>query len=181
VTQDGQEMTFGLNHLNYFLLTNLLLDWLNKSTSARVVSVSSGAHKGARIDFDDLQMEHSYTGFGAYGRSKLANILFTYELARRLAGQPITVNTLHPGFVATNFGGNNPGLIRLALKLTQLLALSPQKGAETSIYLASSTEVEGITGKYFDRKQAVPSSPESYDQETARRLWEISAQLTGLN
>lgn len=178
---DGYEMTFALNHLSYFLLTNLLLDALYASPSARVVNVSSAAHMGGHIHFDDLQLDRAYAGWGAYSQSKLANVLFTYELSRKISGSHVTVNALHPGFVATNFGKNNGGLLRPAFGLVRLAgAISPDKGAETSIYLASAPEVEGVTGKYFDKKEAVFSSDESYDVDIARHLWQVSAQMTGL-
>lgn len=177
---DGLEMTFALNHLGYFLLTLLLLDRLTAGSRARIVNVSSAAHMGGTIHFDDLQGERGYSGWKAYSQSKLANILFTYELARRLEGSRVTANVLHPGFVATNFGKSNGGLFRPLFGLAQFAAITPVEGAATSIYLASSPEVEGISGKYFDRKQPVKSSPASYDAAAARKLWEISLQLTHL-
>lgn len=181
LTGDDLEKTFALNHLAYFLLTHLLLDLLTKSAPARIINVSSAAHFGGKINFDDLNAEKSYSGWGAYSNSKLMNVLFTYELARRLQGSGVTVNCLHPGFVATQFGKNNGGLIGLGLSLVQRVgAMSPQQGAETTLYLATSPEVEGITGKYFDQKKAVESSTISQDEETARRLWKISLELTGL-
>ncbi len=179
-TVDGFELTFGLNHLSYFLLTNLLLDVLKASSPARIVSVSSGAHQGGTLDFDDLQAEKRYAGFRTYSNSKLCNIVFTYELARRLEGTGVTANALHPGFVRTGFGRNNGGVIKVGLTLMQnLVALSPQQGADTSIYLASSPEVEGVTGKYFVKRKAVKSNDASYDQTAWTRLWTISEQLTG--
>ncbi len=181
VTSDGLEKTFALNHLAYFLLTHLLLDLLIKSAPARIINVSSAAHFGGRINFDDLNAEKGYNGWGAYSNSKLMNVLFTYELARRLEGSGVTANCLHPGFVATQFGKNNGGLIGFGVGLVQRLgAISPEQGAETTIYLAVSPEVEGISGKYFDQKKAVESSRISQDEETARRLWEISLELSGL-
>ncbi|WP_322793714.1 SDR family oxidoreductase [Bellilinea sp.] len=181
LTADGLEKTFALNHLAYFLLTHLLLDLLTKSAPARIINVSSAAHFGGKINFDDLNAEKSYSGWGAYSNSKLMNVLFTYELARRLQGSGVTVNCLHPGFVATQFGKNNGGLIGLGLSLVQRVgAISPEQGAETTLYLATSPEVEGITGRYFDQKKAVESSKISQDEETARRLWEVSLELTGL-
>jgi NAD(P)-dependent dehydrogenase (short-subunit alcohol dehydrogenase family) len=180
LSADGIEMTFALNYLSVFLLTSLLLDTLKASAPARIVNISSDAHRRARINFEDLELERKYSGFGAYGQSKLAVALFTYELARRLEGTQVTVNALHPGFVATNLGRNNGWRIKLFAPLVKLMALSPEEGAETSIYLASSSEVAGITGKYFDKKKAVRSSLASYDETAARRLWEISAEMTGL-
>lgn len=179
-TVDGLELTFALNHLNYFLLTNLLLEALKASVPARIVNVSSDAHRGAHINFDDLQNKHRYFGYQAYGQSKLMNVLFTYELARRLEGSGVTTNALHPGFVATGFAKNNGALFRLFMPLAQLGALSPEEGARTSIYLASSPEVDSVSGKYFTKEKAVASSPESYDEQSARRLWEISLELARL-
>ncbi len=176
---DGLELTFALNHLGYYLLTMLLLDTLRASAPARIINVSSGAHFGGSINFDDLQTENGYAGFRTYSTSKLANVLFTYELARRLEGTGVTVNCLHPGFVASNFAKNNGFLARIGMTLMRPFALSVEKGAETSIYLASSPEVEGVTGKYFDKKKPVSSSSESYDEAVARRLWQVSAELTG--
>jgi len=178
---DSIEMTFALNHLNYFLLTNLLLEILEKSPSARIVNVSSGGHNNQEIDFGNLQMERNYIHFTAYGKSKLANLYFTYEMDRRLDGKPITVNAVNPGYTASNIAreGNLFGWI--FMPLTRIIANSTEKGAETIIYLASSEEVEGISGKYYQDKKAIPSSPTSYEVETAERLWIISEQLTGLN
>jgi len=178
---DGIEMTFALNHLDYFLLTNLLIETIKASAPARIVNVSSAAHQNASIDFDDLQGKQNYSGWKAYGRSKLANILFTYELARRLEGTGVTVNALHPGFVATNFGANNAGFLgTLVRRFMNLFSIDVGTGAQTSIYLAASAEVEGVTGKYFVKQEAVASSEISYDQTTAKRLWEISEEMTGV-
>jgi NAD(P)-dependent dehydrogenase (short-subunit alcohol dehydrogenase family) len=180
-TRDGFETTIGVNHLAHFLLTAELLGLLKASAPSRIINVSSAAHVGARIDFDDLQSKRRYGGMRVYGQSKLANVLFTYELARRLEGSGVTANCLHPGVVTTGFGRNNDGLAGLAFEAFHLFArpflLTPERGAETSIYLASSLEVEGVSGKYFVKKQAVPSSPASYDEATARRLWDVSEQL----
>lgn len=177
---DGIEMTLALNHLNYFLLTNLLLDRIKASAPARIVNVASGSHLGARIDFDDLEMRRNYSGMRAYSRSKLANVLFTYELARRLEGSGVTANTLTPGFVATHIGMDNNWLVRMVKTLANLFAKSPEEGAQTNIYLASSPEVEGVSGKYLVDCKPVPSDAASYDQATAKRLWEMSAEMTGL-
>lgn len=177
---DGIEMTFALNHLSVFLLANLLLDTLKASAPARIVNVSSDAHRGARLDFDDLESRRSYRGFRAYAQSKLAVILFTYELSRRLEGTGVTVNVLHPGFVATNMYQNSGKLFKLLRPLISLLAKSPEEGAETSIYLATSTEMEGVTGKYFNKKRTVRSAPASYDEAAAQRLWKISSEMTSL-
>jgi retinol dehydrogenase 12 len=182
---DGIEMTFALNHLGYFLLTNLMLDVLKSSAPARIVNVASRSHVGATINFDDLQGRQHYGGMQAYGQSKLANLLFTYELARRLAAEGtmgVTVNALHPGFVATNIGAGNGGWLGGVVKrVINVGAISPERGAQTSIYLATSPEVKGVTGKYFVECKPVQSSAASYDQATARRLWEVSAQMTGLS
>jgi retinol dehydrogenase-12 len=178
-TVDGLEMTFAVNHLACFLLTLLLLDRLKASAPARVVNVSSRAHRRARLDFDDLQSRKSYSGWGAYCRSKLANLLFTFELARQLSGTGVTANALHPGWVATGFAGNNRGLTgRLFYLAAHLFALSPEQGAKTVIHLASSPEVEGVNGKYFAAEKIVPSSPASLDEADAKRLWQMSLDLT---
>ena len=177
LSADGIEMTFALNHLACFLLTNLLLDLLKASPGSRIVNVSSIAHKFARIDFSNLQAH----GWGGYERSKLANLLFTYELSRRLEGTGVTANALHPGLVDSNFGMNNPGLFRLLKPIFNLFSINTEEGAKTSIYLASSPEVQGITGKYFVRCREKRSSRASYSKETSARLWQISAEMTGLN
>lgn len=177
VTKDGIEMTFALNHLNYFLLTHLLLDVLKSSAPARVINVSSDAHRGAKVRFDDIQHEKNYSGFTAYSQSKLCNILFTYELARRLEGTGVTVNVLHPGFVASEFGKNNGFLMRLVLRLLTPMAKSNNDGASTSIYLASSREVDGVSGKYFVDTREVASDPNSYDQAAAEKLWNLSLEM----
>jgi NAD(P)-dependent dehydrogenase (short-subunit alcohol dehydrogenase family) len=179
LTVDGLEMTFALNHMGYFLLTNLLLDTIKASAPARIINLSSVAHTRAQMNFDDLQSKINYRGYRAYGKSKLANLLFTYELSRRLNGSGITVNAVHPGFVATKFASNNGRLIRLAMFFINKFALSAEEGAETSIYLASSPEVEGITGRYFVRKRAIKSTIASYDEAAAQRLWQLSEKLAG--
>jgi NAD(P)-dependent dehydrogenase (short-subunit alcohol dehydrogenase family) len=173
-------MPFALNHLNYFLLTHLLLDTLIASAPARIVNVASRAHvRVAGLNFDDLQNRKGYFGPRAYGQSKLCNVLFTYELARRLEGTGVTANALHPGLVATRFGSNNKGLGWI-WTFVNLLALSAEEGAQTPIYLASSPEVEGVTGRYFYQCQAAPSSKASHDREAAQRLWQISTAMTTL-
>ena len=181
VSDDGIEMTLALNHLGYFLLTHLLLDTLKATPAARIVNVSSEAHRLARFNFADPQGKHRYGGWRAYGQSKLANLLFTYELAQRLAGTDITANAVHPGLVATRFGHNNRGLMALCIRIAQCMALSPEQGAETLIYLATSPTVAGVTGMYFVKKRSVESSKASYDQAAAQRLWQLSAELTGLS
>lgn len=177
LTADGFELTFALNHLNYFYLTQLLQDTLIASAPARIVNVSSDAHRGGKIDFDDLMSEKGYSGFGVYSMTKLANVIFTNELARRLEGTGVTANSLHPGFVATNFGKNNGGIVGLLMPVVQMFAISPEKGAETTIHLASSPAVEGITGKYFTKKMPVEPAKAALDVASQRRLWEISQKL----
>ena len=177
---DGLELTFALNHLSYFVLTDLLLDVLVSSAPARIVNVSSSSHRRTQINFDDLQKQLRYTGFRAYAQSKLANVLFTYELARRLEGTGVTANALHPGLVATNFLTNNGRLGHFLAFFMRIRGMSSAKGARTSIYLASSDEVEGVSGLYFEKEKAVQSAPASYDQSAAARLWKISAELTGV-
>ncbi|MGD8753950.1 MAG: SDR family oxidoreductase, partial [Anaerolineales bacterium] len=164
-SEDGLEMTFALNHLNYFLLTNQLLEMILASAPARIINVASNSHYNEELDFDDLQMNRLYLGWRAYGRSKLANVLFTYELSRRLQGSNVTVNAVHPGFVATNIGKNNGWLARLFVDLWHRTALPVDKGAETVIYLATSNDVEGVSGKYFVKKKAVKSDQVSYDED----------------
>ncbi len=177
---DGIEMTFALDHLACFLLTNLLLDKIKASAPARIINVSSGAHTSGKIEFDNLQGERDYSP-RAYDNSKLANILFTMELARRLEGTGVTVNALHPGFAATGFGKNNPGfLMKIIRAVVPLIARSPAKGAETSIYLASSPEVQSITGKYFVDCKVTQPAPQATDMVVARRLWDVSAEMAHL-
>ncbi len=178
VTAEGHELTFALNHLNYFLLTNLLLDVLKASAPARIVNVSSDAHQRGSLNFDDLELGKGYNAMRAYGQSKLANIVFTYELARRLEGTGVTANVLHPGFVRSGFARNNGGVINAAMGIIGRFGISPEEGAQTSVYLASSPEVEGVSGKYFFKKKAIKSNAASYDQSTWTRLWEISEQMT---
>ncbi len=177
---DGIEMTLALNHLGYFLLTNLLLDTLRATPEARVVNVASDAHTMARrgINFDDIQGRKRYGGMRAYAQSKLANILFTQELARRLEGTGVAANSLHPGFVATNFGQGN-GWVNTAIKLiAPVFAIKPDGGARTTVYLASSPEVEGLTGKYFVKCRSIEPASPARDVEAARRLWQLSEELT---
>jgi NAD(P)-dependent dehydrogenase (short-subunit alcohol dehydrogenase family) len=179
-TEDGLERTFAVNHLAPFLLTQLLLDRLTSSAPARVVTVSSGAQAMGRIDFDDLQGERSYSGQRAYNQSKLANVLFTYELARRLEGSGVTANALHPGVVRTAFGQEDSrGWMRLMLPVLRPFMKSPERGAETSIYLASSPDVEGVSGRYFAGSRPKSSSRASYDTAAAARLWQTSLELVG--
>ena len=181
VSVDGLEMQFAVNHLAYFLLTNLLLPQLKAGAPSRIINVSSGAHAGAGLQFDDLQSEREYHPRAAYSRSKLANILFTYELARRLQGSGVTANCLSPGVVATGMLADYMGVPRAGGASASSFGASPERGAETSIYLATSPDVEGVTGKYFEKSRAIRSSHESYDEAAARRLWEVSERLTGLS
>jgi len=180
LSADGIEMTFALNHLSYFMMSNLLLPSLQAAGRARIVNVASRAHVGVSIDFADLQSERRYGGWQAYKRSKLCNLLFTYELSRRLKGTPITANALHPGFVSSEIGVRNGWTVRFVWNLLTLIASSPERGAETSIYLASSPEVESISGKYFVKSRMQPSSRVSYDPVSAQRLWDVSASLAKL-
>jgi len=180
-TPYGVELTFLVNHLAPFLLTNLLLDTLKNSAPSRIINVSSEAHRQDQMDFENLDFKKGYFGIKAYARSKLANILFTYQLARRLEGTGVTVNALHPGHIATDIWKTNFGLIGHALKrIMGLFSLTPEEGAENSIFLAASPTLEGVNGKYFIKNEPAQSSPVSYDEETARRLWDVSADLTSL-
>jgi len=181
VSVDGYEMTLALNHLNYFLLTDLLLGLLNSAPSARIVNVTSRGHYRGHVNFEDLQSRHGYNGMRAYSMSKLMNVLFTYELAWRLQGTNVTVNCLHPGFVASNFAKNNGWFVRIAMNFMPG-QISVEDGAKCPIYLASSPEVDGVSGKYFnyDMKET-RSSEESYDQNIAKRLWEVSEKLVTIS
>jgi NAD(P)-dependent dehydrogenase (short-subunit alcohol dehydrogenase family) len=184
-TLDGLEYTLALNHLSYFLLTHLLLDLLkaiapSRIISSRIINVSSDAHQNAKLDFSDLQSEKSYSGFGVYGMSKLANVLFTYQLAKQLENTDVTVNALHPGFVNTGFANNSGGFVGILLKVAKRFALKPDQGADTLVYLATSPEVEGLTGKYFVKRKETRSSPLSYDQTVQKKLWDESAKLVNL-
>jgi NAD(P)-dependent dehydrogenase (short-subunit alcohol dehydrogenase family) len=180
-TEDGLEATFAVNHLGHFVLTELLLDRLKQSAPARIVNVASTAHKGARkgLNFDDLQSSFAYGGMQVYSKSKLANIYFTTELARRLQGTGVTVNCLHPGTVATGYGrdGDSSGVLAFGLKVIKPFILSAEQGARTSIYLASSPEVAGVTGRYFVKCQARSPSATAQDDAAARRLWEASEAI----
>jgi len=181
VTADGLERTFAVNHLAPFLLTNLLLDRLRQSAPARVVTVSSNAQAMGRIDFHDLQGERSYSGARAYNQSKLANVLFTYELARRLQATSVTANALHPGVVNTSFGAEDPGgAQRLFVPFIRPFMKAPAQGAATSIHLASAPDLEQVTGRYFAKSRPKRSSKRSYDEAAGARLWQVSADLVGL-
>jgi NAD(P)-dependent dehydrogenase (short-subunit alcohol dehydrogenase family) len=181
LTPDGFERTFALNHMAYFLLTNLLLDKLRSATPTRIVVVASEAHRGATLDFADLAGKNGDTGWSAYRRSKLANILFTSELSRRLAGSGVTANCLHPGFVASRFGEQNGILMRTGIAIAKrFAAISEEDGAKTVVYLASSPEVADVTGRYFDKCRSSTPSPAAQDAAAARRLWGESTALAGL-
>lgn len=177
VTAEGFELTFAMNHLGLFLLTELLLPALKQGAPARIVNLSSDAHRSASMDFDDLQAERRYSSFNAYSRSKLMNILFTRELARRVADLKITANAVHPGMVASDFI-NKPGVMgRIANGFVSLFGISPEAGARTSVFLAASSEVEGVTGKYFVKSKSRTPSRAAQDDQAARRLWELSEKL----
>lgn len=181
-SSEGIERTFALNVLAPFLLTNLLLDRLIESAPARVVNTSSAAHRGAKINLDDLQGRRRYTGFRAYGRSKLELTLLTYEFARRFEGTGVTANCLHPGFVASRFGWNNGRLYRGAFKvLTRFFGIRSEQGADTLVYLATAPEVASLSGRYFANRQEVRSSAASYDEELARKLWDACAAAVGIS
>src|SRR4249920_888028 len=181
LTADGLEHTFALNHLAPFLLTSLLLDRLTASAPARIVTVSSGAHAGGHIDFDDLQGERNYSGQHAYSQSKLANIMFTYELARRLDGTGVTATVCHPGVVRTSFGAEDQAAYFAAMThVARLFMKTPAHGAATPVYLASSPEAEGVTGRYYANRKPQTSSNASYDTTAAARLWQASANLAGI-
>ncbi len=181
VTADGLERTFALNHLAPYLLTRLLLDRLLQTDGARVVTVASNAQAQGRIDFDDLQAERSYSGARAYNQSKLANVMFTYELALRLRGSSVTANALHPGVVSTGFGAEDPGqLQRWLVPFIRPLMKDPRRGAATPVHLAVSPDLDGVTGRYFADKRPKRSSRASYDRAATTRLWDVSADLVGL-
>lgn len=180
VTVDGYETTFAVNHLAYFCLTNLLLDHLKVSPKARIVNVASQAAMIGKIDLNDLQLEKKYSPTKAYANSKLANIMFTYELARKIEGSNITANCLHPGGVRTNFGKDLKGIAGFIFKKFGGLMRTAEKGAETIIWLASSQEVQKISGKYFKDKKEIKSPKLSYDQQMQKDLWDVSNKLCGL-
>jgi NAD(P)-dependent dehydrogenase (short-subunit alcohol dehydrogenase family) len=181
-TADGLERTFALNHLAPFLLTNLLLDRLMASAPARVVTVSSGEQARGRIDFDDLQGARDYSGQRAYSQSKLANVMFSHELARRLQGAGVTANSLHPGVVRTNFGAEDQaGFFAIMGSMVRPFLKTPAQGAQTSIYLVSSPDIEGVTGQFFADRKPKTANKIAYDTDMAARLWQVSAELVGLN
>jgi len=180
-TVDGFEYQFGVNHLGHFLLTHLLLQKLKDSAPSRIINVSSMAHKIGKINFSDLQLKHKFTPFRAYSQSKLANILFTVELSQRLHGTGVTVNCLHPGVVRTRFAvDRKTNKLSFFAKLYQPFTITQEKGAETSIFLASSPEVQNITGQYFDKKKIARTSKAAQNEDDAKKLWNVSMQLTGL-
>lgn len=179
---DGLELTFATNHMAYFVITNILLPNLKAAGNARIVSTASDAHRSGRVDFDDLQSKKHYSSFGVYGTSKLQNILFSRELARRLEGTDVTSNCLHPGFVGTRFGQNNAksGFMKMVAKIAMSFGIRPEEGAKTIIYLASSPEVEGKSGGYYYKcKLAAPTAAAQSDAD-AKRLWDISHDLSGV-
>ena len=184
LSKDGYEKTLAVNHLAPFLLTHLLLDTLKASRPSRIVTTASNAHRGAKLAFDDLQLTRKYSPMGAYGMSKLANILFTRALAKRLQDTGVTATCLHPGFVRTNFGGNNAAdispLIGRIFLLISRFARTPEKGAETVIYLASSPEAEGVSGGYYHDRKPIRPTPAGEDDNAAERLWQVSEQLVGI-
>jgi NAD(P)-dependent dehydrogenase (short-subunit alcohol dehydrogenase family) len=177
LTADGIETQFAINHLAYFLMTFVLLDALKAAPQGRVVNVSSDLHRGAKLDFDDLQSAKEYKAFGwaHYGSTKLMNVLFTNELARRLTGTNITANSLHPGVIRTQLTRNTP-----LSSIIKVFFGKPENGAKTSLYLASSPQVAGVTGRYFNKQRAVEPDPRAHDEELAKRLWEVSANMTGV-
>ncbi|MEO6575511.1 MAG: SDR family oxidoreductase [Polyangiaceae bacterium] len=177
VTVDGFEKTIATNHLAYFVLTDLLLDLLKTSAPSRIVNVASDAHKGGSIHFDDLQGEKNYSGMRAYNQSKLANILYTFELAKRLEGTGVTANCVHPGVVASGFGHNNGGVLGFLVKIASPFLITPEKGAATSVYLASSPEVEKVTGKYFAKCKEASCTKEARDVGIRERLWKLTEEL----
>ncbi len=180
VSADGYELTFALNHLGHFLLTNLLIESIIAAPHGRIINLSSLAHTFGRMDFDDINMENNYSSMKAYGQSKLANLLFTFELQRRLKDTKVTVNAVHPGVVNTNFGKDYKGLFAVMLKLARPLMRNAKKGAATVVWLASAPEAEVFKGKYFKDKKAISSTKESRNIEDSQRLWKISEEMTGL-
>ena len=181
VTTDGYENTFATNYLAPFLLTNLQMDILKSSAPSRIINVSSVGHYNGHVNFEDLNLEKDYGGWKAYGQSKLALVLFTHELAKKLTGTGVTVNSVHPGTVATNIWSRPLGPAGFIMSIPKLFMTSPQKGAETIVYLASSPDAGNVNGEYWDKMKTKKSSDESYDEEIAQRLWEISVKLTRLS
>ncbi len=181
-TEDGLERTFAVNHMAYYVLTCLLIDNLKAADRARIVCTASMAHVGMKLNFDNLQSKKGFSGYTVYGRSKLCNILFTRELARRLHGTGITANCLHPGFVATRFADSAGGILHAGFGVAKKMAgITPEEGAKTIVYLASSPKVEGKTGLYFVKCMPATPSPEALNDETAKKLWEVSAAISGVD
>lgn len=180
-TADGLETTFVTNHLGHFLLTNLLLDELKASSPSRIINLTSSAHYATEIDFEDLQGEKKYSGYQAYSQSKLANVLFTHQLAKKLEGTGVTVNSLHPGVVRTGFGKDQGGLMSIAVRIGSPFMMSAESAARAVIYLATSPEIEGVSGKFYSKGREKRSSNQSYDTASAERLWKVSAELTKLD
>ena len=177
-TDEGLEHTFALNHMAYFVLTDLLLERLGEAKQGRIINVSSRVHKRGTLNFDDLQGQTTYGGWPAYCQSKLMNVMFTQALTRRLDGTAITANSLHPGFVASKFGHNNPGLAGLVMRFAQtLFAITPQAGAKTQVHLATAADLANTSGRYFEKSKAVTPSPESQDEAAQERLWRISSEI----
>jgi NAD(P)-dependent dehydrogenase (short-subunit alcohol dehydrogenase family) len=177
VTAEGLERTFALNHMSYFILTKRLLDNVKAAPAGRIISTASSAHKGAALDFADLQSAKSYGGLRVYQRSKLANILFTRELARRLQGEKVTANCLHPGVVASRFANEAGGWVSPVIGLFKWMMISPEQGAETIVYLASSPEVAGVSGEYFAKRKVTATSAAGRDMAAAKQLWDVSEAL----
>ena len=182
VTEDGLELTFALNHMSYFVLTHGLRERLQASAPARVINTASDAHKGEKLDFSDLQSASNYRGLHVYGRSKLCNILYTSELARRWTGTGVTAHSLHPGFVATRFGDESGGMLSVGVRIAKTFAISQEKGAETIVYLASSgdSEVTGASGLYFYKCRPATPTREARDEDSARKLWQESERIAGM-
>jgi NAD(P)-dependent dehydrogenase (short-subunit alcohol dehydrogenase family) len=180
VTADGLELTFATNHMSYFILTQGLRDRLRAAAPARVINVASDAHKGKKLDFDDLQSAKGYRGLYVYGRSKLCNILYTRELARRWEGSGVTANSLHPGFVSTRFGDQSGGMLSFAVRTAKAFAISPEKGAETIVYLASSDDVAKANGLYYYKCRPATPTKDAQNDDSARRLWQASEKLAGI-
>ncbi len=180
LTSEGLERTFATNHMSYFVVTALLLRRLTETPGARIVNTASDAYKAAHLDFSDLQSARGYGAFGMYGRSKLMNVLFTRLLARRLAGTGVTANCHHPGFVATRFGDSGSGFMNFVLQTSKRFALTPEQGAQTMLYLATSTEVAGVTGTYFCKRKPAKLFRQARNDADAQRLWDVSAQIAGV-
>jgi NAD(P)-dependent dehydrogenase (short-subunit alcohol dehydrogenase family) len=180
ITEDGFERSLAVNYLGPFLLTRELLPLLERSAPSRVINLTSGMHTRAKIDFDDIQSERKYNGMSVYGSTKLMILMYTYELARRLDGTGVTANVVHPGFAATNLGASMGLAYRIGLKLMRPFQINAEKGSETPVYVATSPELEGVTGRYFAKSLEKPSSEESYDESAQKRIWDVAESLLGL-